>query len=253
MSNDPRPGRLISNEERQRDAIHVALAPVQAAEWLSPGQHIGFTQPCNVSLVGAVEETIGVVDPFLTAEVEPGQRFWMFLYPNSVTGLRHIWSHPAFNAAASICLTQDEGGSATATPASRSIREDFLAALAEDEDDLETRLVFSDWLDDQGEHEEAERHRKWSAAKQWLSEFVKHHNQDDEEEAWESKITYQDLLEFGHRAIVEDDYYFSCGSNETMSSALGSYCAEFWQCWSTLTGIAAPADAVEKSEFRCAC
>ena len=50
-------------------------------------------------------------------------------------------------------------------------REAFLKALAENEDDTTTRLVYADWLDEQGEHEEADRQRKWPAAKEWLVRF----------------------------------------------------------------------------------
>jgi hypothetical protein len=94
----PRLGSLITDGDRRRDAIHVAVAPVTAAEPLAPGQHVGFVPANQTETVGPTDRPIGIVDPFLTAPVEPGQRFWLFLYPNTVTSLRHVWTHPAFTA-----------------------------------------------------------------------------------------------------------------------------------------------------------
>ena len=91
---------MIEDGDRRRDAIHIAVAPVTAAVRLAPGQHVGLVRDDDLELVGPCERTIGVVDPFLAAEVEPGQRFWLFLYPGTITGLRHVWTHPAFTAAA---------------------------------------------------------------------------------------------------------------------------------------------------------
>jgi hypothetical protein len=93
-------GQLILDGDRRRDAIHIAVAPVTAAVRLAPGQHVGFVQKGNLELVGPCECNIGVADPFLMKDVEPGQRFWLFLYPGTITGLRHVWSHPAFTAVA---------------------------------------------------------------------------------------------------------------------------------------------------------
>lgn len=100
-------GQII-NEFRQRDAIHVAVAPVRAAQMLLPGQHVGLIERGNAELVGSAANKIGIVDPYLTSAVREGERFWLFLYPNTVTGLRHEWSHPLFVESAPARSTKDE-------------------------------------------------------------------------------------------------------------------------------------------------
>ncbi len=96
MSDHTKVGELRSGGE-PRDAIHIAVAPVIASVALNPGEHIGFTGE-DTETVGPCEKAmaLGVVDPFLTGRVRPGDRFWMFLYPNTITSLRHNWTHPAF-------------------------------------------------------------------------------------------------------------------------------------------------------------
>lgn len=87
-------GQLIE-EGAQRDAIHIAVAPVVAATKLNPGDHIGFVAS-NQEMVGPSGSPIGIVDPFLKGSIPKGHRFWMFLYPNTITALKHVWAHPAF-------------------------------------------------------------------------------------------------------------------------------------------------------------
>lgn len=85
-------GQLITTPQ-QRDAIHVAVAPVIAAESMEPGQHVQLN---NEGRGCSGKEPIGVVDPYLRHDVMPGEQFWLFLYPKTVTNLHHQWDHPAF-------------------------------------------------------------------------------------------------------------------------------------------------------------
>lgn len=85
-------GRILT-ESQQRDAIHIAVVPVVAGQNLLPGDHIHISSQGNAVLG---HPAIGIVDPYLTKKVLEGETFWMFLYPNTITSLRHDWTHPAF-------------------------------------------------------------------------------------------------------------------------------------------------------------
>lgn len=90
-------GKLIIDGNGEPDAVHIATMPVVASESLKSGQHIGFTEG-GWQVTGSPKAPfnfVGIVDPFLAKDVAQGERFFMFLYPNTITGLRHVWSHPA--------------------------------------------------------------------------------------------------------------------------------------------------------------
>lgn len=95
-------GKLIPvGADVSRDAIHIAVAPVVVVgpQFLWPGERIKLTSPGSdkVRAAKGKDDAVGIVDPFLPSEgLEPGQRFWMFLLPNTITSLRHDWTHPAF-------------------------------------------------------------------------------------------------------------------------------------------------------------
>lgn len=85
-------GKLLDGTE-QRDAIHVAIAPVVADTDLLPGQHVALIGQGRIGPDGPL---VGIVDPFLRKKVKAGERCWLCLYPQTVTSLRHEWTHPAF-------------------------------------------------------------------------------------------------------------------------------------------------------------
>lgn len=99
-------GSILPDDVGGRDAVHVAVIAVTASEDLTPGQDIGLTGDIALNgtlsrngdqLVGVVPRPIGIVDPFLTGLIHKGDRFWMYLYPRTITGLAHHWTHPAFD------------------------------------------------------------------------------------------------------------------------------------------------------------
>ena len=91
----PELGKIINGDAR-RDAIHIAVAPVFAGMRLSPGEHVFVQGNLAYNQDYNHKKLIGIVDPFLKQDVTEGQVFWLFLYPNTVTSLRHVWTHPSF-------------------------------------------------------------------------------------------------------------------------------------------------------------
>ena len=97
-------GGLLGSSE-QRDAVHVALLPAVTDSILRPGDLVGIkavvrqgdTTDVYVDLVHNCRpdgKAIGIVDPFLTQKVFRGHRFYVLLMPNTITSLRHEWTHP---------------------------------------------------------------------------------------------------------------------------------------------------------------
>jgi len=91
-------GKTLPADENRRDAIHIPVVPVIAAEPLQPGQHVGFVIKGERKIVAARDpaDCIGIIDPFLKEPVLGGSRVFLFVYPNTITSLRHVWSHPSF-------------------------------------------------------------------------------------------------------------------------------------------------------------
>jgi hypothetical protein len=87
--------------DAQRDAIHIAIAPaVCDADILSAGRRVSLRYGSNPPLAipdEYSEEAVGIVDPFLRELIHRGEWFWIFLFPGTITGLRHQWTHPAFD------------------------------------------------------------------------------------------------------------------------------------------------------------
>lgn len=80
----------------QKDAIHIAIAPVECGERLSPGQVIGFVKGSQTVVTGNPKVALGIIDPYLVNNLKKGDWCYMLMFPNTITSLRHEWTHPAF-------------------------------------------------------------------------------------------------------------------------------------------------------------
>ncbi len=99
-------GKLL-DETARRDAVHIAVLPVTTADKnVYPGVRVKLLAGTTDQVVRCInydDPGIGIVDPFLAEEaldgfsIKPGQRFWVFLNPNTVTGMRHSWEHPVID------------------------------------------------------------------------------------------------------------------------------------------------------------
>ena len=85
-------GQLIEGNEG-RDAVHVAIVACKAAQRLFPGMDVGVRDGVASS---KFEPYVGIVDPYLNQPILPDSGCWVCLYPNTVTSLKHEWTHPAF-------------------------------------------------------------------------------------------------------------------------------------------------------------
>lgn len=92
MSDTLKIGKIIT-EPQKKDAVHMAIAPCEAMHDMRPGQQVKVENGKASPIQG---KGIGIVDPFLSTGPCTGDKFWVFLYPGSITSLRHDWTHPDF-------------------------------------------------------------------------------------------------------------------------------------------------------------
>jgi len=94
-ANTPLLGKLVRTKDSERDAIHIAIISVTADCTLKPGVDVAVIAR-NDDFFATIEGyTVGIVDPFLKQDVKKGERFHVLLYPNTVTSLKHSWTHPS--------------------------------------------------------------------------------------------------------------------------------------------------------------
>lgn len=85
-------GKTIKGD-KARDAVHIGVIPAFSEDFLLAGDRVYIKEVVGDSIkVGNKgSKYVGIVDPFLTEELEANQKFWVFLAPNLSRELRHDW------------------------------------------------------------------------------------------------------------------------------------------------------------------
>jgi uncharacterized protein (TIGR02996 family) len=135
-------------------------------------------------------------------------------------------------------------------------REAFEAALAADRYDSTTRLVYADWLEEQGDDDKAAEQRRmatpeWVAADQWMHEFASGLGSTD----WDGReIDYDDCIQAGRDAHRHGDYFTQQGTETARDTMYeGNNREYFWRNWSIITGVPVSEEEREHSVFSCSC
>lgn len=166
-------------------------------------------------------------------------------------------------------------------------RQTFLEQIAEDDMNEESHLVYADWLEENGEDEEADRQRKYVPAKQWIidlcerlcnnrakkiKEYMEDWPEDYEDQTLEEacdnyydKITYDELMEIATEAIEKNpdkpwigNGHMNWGGKESIMNDFsndyspGEQVKEFWKNWEIVTGLQGPEDPLSVG-YSCAC
>ncbi len=103
----------ILDESAQRDAIHICIFPaISDEDYLHAGCEVGLAYGTTNLLRRKSKnydlKPIGIVDPFLRDSLKKGERCWVFLFPNSVIGMRHHWEHPEIDHAKPLPTNESE-------------------------------------------------------------------------------------------------------------------------------------------------
>lgn len=250
MSENVKLGQIL-RDETHRDAVHVAIVPVTAAQELRPGNHVVLRESDGRACFADEGKGVGIADPFLLVKrILPGERFYLCLYPNTVTSLRHQWTHPAFEEETPRENTPEpvqypvhppDKSTAWRTPEVVALCKKMREAEGFKPEELP---ILADMISERGFSDE-------NILKEMTKDYVKSVQRDrilaliqSEEtaaavrwiEEWATELdqTYNRLMEAAETWLLENDYTYD--NTESYKNVEYSRWSEFWKNYEIVTG-----------------
>lgn len=257
-------GTIIGDSEK-RDAIHLAVEPVEAGEWLVPGQDISLV---NGKAFNRTGKHIGIVDPFIKEPIAPGQKFWLVVYPRMITSLRHVWTHPSFPDVPEVAVEPVPFAELTPDVKRQRIREvlqasgEKLKAEAENKSQEQPvsktqavkpkrqrkpRVIVPKELEEAivAEREAAAKEQAMSDAEKWLREYAEQMDADFDEMMYVAGTHYRSATGQGGYG----DYLIDGGKWESECTP-----EVFWDHYAVFKGVEPLSEHVWKPNFfSCSC
>lgn len=211
----PKVGQLITEDGFERDCVHIAVVPVIAdSDYVGgPGDVVALVPGSTARVTHAYKDdadVVGIIDPFLRDSPNKGDKFYLFLLPSTITGLKHRWSHPAFDAPAGVGVVALISGvdystiqaeRAQEAAANLSTEAALKAAVQANPHDEGARAAHVDWLLEHHKYEEAAYYENWKEAVKWLEDFATTHG-----------VTYDTVVQAAKTCLVDGTSYVQYGS-----------------------------------------
>lgn len=256
-------GQIITDPDVKRDAVHVAVLPVVAGKNLYRGQQVGFRS--GEPGIAIDDNPIGIVDPFLPDDVKKGQRFWIFLFPGSITSLRHDWTHPDIPDEV---VEQGRLRPAKITkPSGTAWRTSTVLAICKgirEDKEWSAMPILADALEDAGYPDEyvlkeCRQKARWDCEEIVMNRLISLVESDTadasvrriEEIAAILDLTYNTLMMAARWWLNEGDYTTEHGP-EHWRDTFPEYVDEFWGLYQIVMGITVDGSK-QQQFFSCSC
>lgn len=125
----------------------------------------------------------------------------------------------------------------------------FLQAIQENPRDQTTRLVYADWLEENGLDDTAHEQRRWCSALEDARDRLKKFSED-------VGISYETCIQAGYDYVNHGDYFTQQGREDARDAMNKEVSKQWWEDWCLITGENKPEEpeyGLGSAPFSCSC